>query len=306
MQIDKKNLLLKHLPSIRQMLAFVAVYKFGHMSAAAEELSLTQPAVTVLIKDLEQKLGVKLFDRATRNLKPTSAAEMVIPYILRALNELDELHYKVQDYKELNTGNLNLAITPNSAQSILSNLLEPFVAKYPNLKVNILECDPLDLLPSLLKEKADLCLGTLEKQLPFIQQHPVMQDQIVAISHPDYVPKYPIQNWHDLKNERLILTKRGYGIRQQIEKHLNAINDNTTLEISYEVSLMSTVISLVKSRLGIGIVPYSSISMIKDSLNLIELDDPQLKREISLFHLKEKSLNPSAQVFLEMCRQPQA
>lgn len=57
------------------MLAFVAVYKFQHMSAAADELSLTQPAVTVLIKELEQKLGVKLFDRATRQLKPTEAAE---------------------------------------------------------------------------------------------------------------------------------------------------------------------------------------------------------------------------------------
>lgn len=301
MQIDKKNLLLKQLPSMRQMLAFVTVYEFQHMSAAAEQLSLTQPAVTVLIKELEQKLGVKLFDRSSRNLKPTEAAEKVMPYMLRALAELNELKHHMDDYIHLNQGSFQLAITPNSAQSLLSDLISSFVEKYPNIKINVLECEPLELLPTLLKEKVDLCLGTLEKKLPFIDQHMIMQDHIVAIHHPDYVLQQPIQTWQDLTHERLILTKRGYGIRQHIETHLHSLNTKENLEIAYETSLMSTVVSLVKSRLGVGLVPYSTVKNQQENICICELHQPELKREISLFHLKEKSLNPSAQAFLDLC-----
>ena len=286
---------------MRQMLAFVAVYKFQHMSAAADELSLTQPAVTVLIKELEQKLGVKLFDRATRQLKPTEAAEKVMPYILRSLSELDDLNQMMHEYKELKDGYFTLAITPNSAQSILSDLLSGFTAQYPKIKVNLLECEPLDLLPSLFKEKADICLGSMQAQLPFIDQHIIMQDQIVAIHHPNYVLKHTIETWHDIKKQRLILTKHGYGIRQQIEQHLFSIDPEKTLDVGYEVSLISTVVSLVKSQLGVGLVPYSSIQHIQDRLCVYMLNEPVLTREMSLFHLKEKSLNPSAQAFLNHC-----
>lgn len=90
-----------------------------------------------------------------------------MPYILRSLSELDDLNQMMHEYKELNDGYFTLAITPNSAQSILSDLLGGFTIQYPNIKVNLLECEPLDLLPSLFKDKADICLGSMQAQLPF-------------------------------------------------------------------------------------------------------------------------------------------
>lgn len=302
MQIDKKKLLLKNLPSVRQMLAFITVYQYGHMSAAAEELALTQPAVTVLIKELELKLGVKLFDRATRTLKPTSAAELALPYIVRALDELDDLRLNMLDYNELNMGGFTLAITPNNTHHILSTLLSKFIEIYPHIKVNILECEPLELLPALFKDKADLSLGSLEKALPTIQQYPIMQDPLVAIHHPHYSVQSSLQTWTDLHQEKLILTKRGYGIRHQIDQHLYRLNQDQTVNIHYEVSLISTAISLVKSGLGVGVVPLSSIRHVEDQLIVSELKEPIVSRQISLLHVKEKSLNPSAQRFLDYCQ----
>lgn len=302
MQIDKKNLLLKDLPSIRQMLAFIKVYEYGHMSAAADELSLTQPAVTVLIKELEQKLNTQLFDRATRTLKPTQSADLILPYIKRSLAELNELQTVIKDLNDLKTGSLTIAITPNSSQNLLTKLLIGFVEKYPEIKIHILESDPLELMSTLLNGKSDLCIGILEKELPFIQAYSIMQDAIVAIYHPHYPVISPITRWEDIAHQNLILTQRGYGIRHKIDRQLDIYSSTIQSNIVQEVSLISTVISLVQAGLGVGLVPKTTI--VDKALNLImqELNEPKITREISLFHLKDKSLNPATQEFIKHCQ----
>lgn len=301
MQIDKKKLLLKELPSVRQMLAFITVYKYGHMSAAAEELSLTQPAVTVLIRELEQKLNTQLFDRATRSLKPTHAATMVLPYIKRALNELIDMQDMIKDFNHLNTGHLRLAVTPNSTQNLLGKILQGFIEQYPTIEIDIIECDPLELMSVLINEKADLCLGILEKDMPFIESHVIFQDEIVAIYHPDMQLKTSLKNWYDVSQERLILTNRGYGIRQKIEQKFQQISPNISIQISKEVSLISTVIALVQSGLGVGLVPLSSVAHKCDIYVQKHFAEP-IFREISIFHLKEKSLSPAVQAFIQHCK----
>ena len=91
MAIHKNPAHLGSLPSVRQLRAFVAVYDSGQLSAAAEALSLTQPAVTVLLRELEARLGVRLFDRSTRSLRRTEAAAEAIGHARRALAEMQAL-----------------------------------------------------------------------------------------------------------------------------------------------------------------------------------------------------------------------
>lgn len=301
MQIDKKKLWLKELPSVRQMLAFITVYKYGHMSAAAEELSLTQPAVTVLIRELEQKLNVQLFNRATRSLKPTDAAKMILPYIKRALGELDEMQELIKTFHHLQKGHLRLAVTPNSTQDLLGKILQGFIQQHSNIEIDIIECDPLELMSSLLNEKADMCLGLLEKEMPFIQAYPIFQDEIVAIHHPNFQTQTQLENWHDLSQEKLILTKRGYGIRHKIEQKFQHLSPHIQPKIDKEVSLISTLISLVQSGLGVGLVPLSSVEH-KSHLIIKKITNDKIYREISIFHLKEKSLSPTAQAFIQHCQ----
>ena len=300
MQIDKKKLWLKELPSVRQMLAFITVYKYGHMSAAAEELSLTQPAVTVLIRELEQKLNIQLFDRATRTLKPTEAANLILPFIKRALAELNDMQDVIKDLNHLNTGLIRLAVTPNSTQDLLGNILQGFIQKYPEIEIDIIECEPLELVSILLNEKADLCLGLLEKDMPFLQSYCIFRDEIVAIFQPDFQLNTPLNDWYDLSQEQLILTKRGYGIRHKIEQKFQEITLDSKPKIYKEVSLISTLIALVQSGLGVGLVPRSSV-VHKSNFLVNKSFENKIFREISLFHLKEKSLSPVLQAFIQHC-----
>ncbi|MDC4992359.1 LysR family transcriptional regulator [Acinetobacter baumannii] len=300
MQIDKKKLLLKDLPSIRQMLAFVSVYELGHMSAAAEELSLTQPAVTVLIKELENTLGVKLFDRATRTLKPTEAAEAILPFILRSLSELNEMNQHLKQLKNLAIGHLRVAVTPSSTQFLLPILLQEFKFQHPDIDIHIEECKPLQLISALLNEKAEIAIGVLESDIPGIMKHKIFEDNLVAVCRHDYLPMGTTLDWHTLTQYPLLLTQIGYGIRDQFEKAFNAIFPEKKLQIAHESTLISTVVALAKSGLGIGIVPTSAVRDMQHLLQVKALTQPKLSREISLLYLKDKALSPSAEALLQL------
>lgn len=300
MKIDKKKLLLKDLPTIRQMLAFISVYELSHMSAAAEELSLTQPAVTVLIKELESTLGVKLFDRATRTLKPSEAAHLVHPYIVRSLRELSDMNARLKQLQYLELGHLSIGITPSTSHSLLPILLEDFRQHYPHIQLNIVECEPLEIVPALLKEKVDIAIGSLQQPIAGIQKDKIFEDELVAVAHHAYFDREDTmpKTWQDVIQHPLLLTKIGYGIRHQIDQVFKSHQIDQELNIAQEATLISTVIALAQSRLGIAIVPRSTVYAPHPVLKAQILQDPVLSREISMLYLKDKALTPSAAALL--------
>ena len=87
-------------PTLRQLRAFLAVYQMRQLSAAAQKLFVTQSAVSMLIRQLEEGLGTRLFDRTTRSLKPTAAAEEMLSTVERVLRDVDSLS---ADFRELST-----------------------------------------------------------------------------------------------------------------------------------------------------------------------------------------------------------
>lgn len=107
------------MPSVRQLRAFVAVYHTGSISAAAQALSLTQPAVTMLVRELEAKLGISLFDRNTRSIRRTDAATRAIGYAQRALAEMEGLSVSMSELAGVHAGRVRVVATAAVAQAML-------------------------------------------------------------------------------------------------------------------------------------------------------------------------------------------
>ena len=131
MAIHKKPAHLGSLPSVRQLRAFVAVYDSGQLSAAAEALSLTQPAVTVLLRELEARLGVRLFDRSTRSLRRTEAAAEAIGHARRALAEMQALSGGMASLARGERGRLRIAATSTVAQTLLPAAVRRYLDRHP-------------------------------------------------------------------------------------------------------------------------------------------------------------------------------
>src|SRR3954453_17657804 len=106
-------------PSVRQLRAFRAVYLLRKLSAAAEQLAITQSAVSVLIRQLEEGLGTRLFDRTTRSLRPTAAATEAVVVAERILRDIDSLGAGLRDLSALRRGRVSVAVTPTLGEILL-------------------------------------------------------------------------------------------------------------------------------------------------------------------------------------------
>jgi LysR family transcriptional regulator, carnitine catabolism transcriptional activator len=300
MAIHKRPLSVRTLPSVRQLRAFVAVYHTGQVSAAAEQLALTQPAVTVLLRELENKLGVKLFDRSTRTLRRTEAAAEAIAYAERALAELEAMGSSMAELAGAHRGRVRIAATSTVAQTLLPGLLRRFLDRHPSVRVEIEYVAPTEFVETLLAERVDLGLGTLEAPVAGLREEVFVRDSLAAIGveRPGFTTGRTI-TWKQLAELPLVTVKPGYGVRRRIEAAAQAAG--VRLDIVHEVSLLTTAVALAANGLGIAVVPASLLAHAGDPhLVARRLTRPTVERNTALVTRTDRSLPPPAQAFREL------
>ena len=303
MPIHKKPLSVRTLPSVRQLRAFVAVYHSGQISAAADQLALTQPAVTMLLRELEDKLGVKLFDRSTRALRRTEAALEAIGYAERALAELEAMGASMAELAGARRGRVRIAATSTVAQTLLPPLLRRFLDAHPDVKVEIEDVAPTGFVEALLLERVDFGIGTLEAPVPGLREDVFLRDSLaaVALAGPAFRADKPI-TWKQLAALPLITVKAGYGVRGRIEAA--ALEAGVQLQIAHEVSLLTTAIAMAASGLGVAVVPASLLAHGADPrLVARKIMRPHVERNTAVVYRAERSLSPAAAAFVAVLKE---
>jgi DNA-binding transcriptional LysR family regulator len=300
MPIHKKPLSMRGLPSVRQLRAFVAVYHAGQVSAAAEQLALTQPAVTVLLRELEARLGVKLFDRSTRTLRRTEAAAEAIAYAERALGELEALVAGMAELAGARRGRVRIAATGTVAQTLLPPVMRRFLDAHPGVRVEIEDVAPTGFVETLLAERVDFGIGSLEAPVPGLREQVFLRDSLaaVALAGPDFVAGKPI-TWKQLAELPLVTVKPGYGVRRRIDAAAEAAG--VQLRVVHEVSLLTTAVAMAGSGLGVAVVPGSLLQYGGDArLAGRRLVRPAVERNTAVLYRQERSLAPAAQAFVDL------
>ncbi len=132
----------RFIPSMRQLRAFAAVYHLRKVSAAAEQLSVTQSAVSLSLRQLEDGLGARLFDRTTRTLQPTQAAHEAIVLAERILRDAEALGAGTLELSQLRRGRVSVAVTPTLAELLLPAAVVRFRERHPGIHVDINDCAP--------------------------------------------------------------------------------------------------------------------------------------------------------------------
>ena len=300
MAIHKKPAHLGSLPSVRQLRAFVAVYDSGQLSAAAEALSLTQPAVTVLLRELEARLGVRLFDRSTRSLRRTEAAAEAIGYARRALAEMQALSGGMAALARGERGRLRIAATSTVAQTLLPAAVRRYLDRYPGIELQIDDCAPGEFAERVLAGHVDLGLGTLEGPTPGRAQRVVRRDHLAAIAPagPRFAPDRPL-TWKQLAAWPVITVRPGYGVRRRIDAA--AREAGADLRIAHEVSLLTTAVALAAAGLGVAVVPGSVFAPARHpELVARRLVRPLVERDTAVVFKSDRSLSPAARAFAEL------
>ena len=289
-------------PTVRQLRAFLAVYRLRKLGAAAEQLFVTQSAISVLIRQLEEGLQARLFDRTTRSLRPTHAAAEAAVVAERILRDVDSLGKAFTDLSGLRRGRVSLAITPTLAGVLLPDAISRFGTLHPQVQVVVDDCAPDQFSARVLGEHVDFGIGTPERAGGELELQTLMRDQLCLVCLPDHpLARFKTLRWRNLEGYGVVASRPGYGVRSAID--VAAANAGVVLKVVNEISFLSTSLWMTASGIAPSIMPsaYATCSHHKE-LVVKKLHGPLVSRDVFVVTKKGRSLAMACQTFLELLR----
>jgi DNA-binding transcriptional LysR family regulator len=290
-------------PSLRQLRAFAAVYRLRKISAAAQQLSVTQSAISVLIRQMEDGLGTRLFDRTTRSLQATRAADETIVVADRILRDLDSLGTGLRDLTELRRGRVSVAVTPTLGEIVLPEPLRQFARDHPDIHVAVDDCAPDQFVARVVNGHVDFGVGTPEQAAADVETHMLRRDLLAVVvprGHP--LARSSRVRWAQLADHAVITVRPGYGIRPLIDA--TAARAGISLNVVNEVAFLATALWMADCGMGAAIMPsaYAAHRNHPDRI-VIPLSAPRVSRDVALVTKRGRSLSPAAQRLAEVLMQ---
>jgi DNA-binding transcriptional LysR family regulator len=287
-----------HRLTLRQIEVFLAVARLRSYSRAAEELALTQPAVSAQIRQLEDVIGEALFDYLRKQLYLTPAGEVLERTGRDLVQRLVALEMDLAGLRGLMQGALNVAVE-SSTQYFLPALLKSFCDRHPAVTVQLLVINHAEALRSLAENRDDLVVMSLvpnEGALAFV---PFRENTLLALARPDH----PLATMTDIPLLRLVehtvlLREPGSGTRRAFEIHCQ--EQAVRLQRVQQLGSLEAVKHGVAAGFGVAVLPQEACATELADGRLVALDVKgfPLRRSWCAVHPRGKHLTPVAQAFL--------
>jgi DNA-binding transcriptional LysR family regulator len=286
--------------TLKQLRAFVAVYRSRRLATAAQHLSVTASAISVLLRQTEESLATRLFDRTTRSIEPTAAAHAAIDLAERILQSVETLESGSRELGERRRGRVHLAVTPAIGAALMPRTVRAFTQAYPDIQVIIDDCAPDQFLSRVLTDGVEFGIGTPENITPEIDLNTIVADHLCVVCAADHALAARQQvRWADLVDVPLIAVRPGYGVRRTLDRIAGAAR--VELKIVNEVNFMASIMWMVSSGLGVSIVPAALVASSHfDNLVARPLVAPKVSRAISIVTRRGRSLSPACRGFTDM------
>jgi DNA-binding transcriptional LysR family regulator len=253
---------LMHLSS-RQLLAFLEVARLRSISKAAECIPMSQSGMSMLIKELEDQIGARLFDRNPRSVTLTDSGRELLPVAQRIVQELRDLSSAIQGTESANRSRLKVAATPMVSMSLLPEIVREFTKSNAQVDITIADVDVHAVRQRVLDGDADIGLGFFVKPAVGLLRQPLCRFRLMCISPP--APKSSTQlssrPWSGLRDLPLIGLPADNPIQSLVDAHLAPIGGGG--EHRQVVNFMGTVIAMVRAGLGHAIIPSFAIEECK-------------------------------------------
>ena len=288
--------------ALRQLRAFCLVAQEQSMTRASQKLFLTPSALSMLVRGLEEELGLRLFQRTTRKVLLTDAGAEFLPSAQKTLEALDSAVLQLQAGHLKQGEQIRIATSPLLASSLMPPLMAAFKQDFPGVRLDLLDV-PVALVADMVKTgQADVGICTSAPDQHELKTEPIFQDTLCVLC-PQAHPLAAIDkvDWADLIDVPLILLRTGTGLRDLIEKPLQRWASQ--LRIEHEVSNINTALGLICAGLGISILPaYILAQTGVQGVVARPLRNPQVTREVVALIDPARPLSDTAQTFLHRFR----
>jgi DNA-binding transcriptional LysR family regulator len=276
--------------SLRQLRAFLAVARQRHFRRAADHLHLSQPAVSRHIADLEAELGVRLFDRNTREVVPTEAGRYLESAIERVLDELEGVLGHVHSEGERRRGKVRIASVPTLSASLMPSCIADCAREYPELTIQLHDQAQTLVLDSVRGGEVDFGIAIDPPDAGDFDCETIMRDPFHLVCPADHpFARLKAVPWKKLEQQPLVLLDYSSGSRRLIDQALrkHTVDANVVQQTGHTY----TAFRMVEAGLGITIAP--ALASPPPSLAMRPLT-PTVHRNVMLIHRHHRSLSPLA------------
>lgn len=284
--------------NLKALSTFLAVAENASFGKAAEQLHLSLPAVSMQVKQMEERLGLALFQRTTRKVELTTEGEQLLISARRAMAELETALAHLQQTADAQHGHLSFACVPTIAGSTLPEVLTDFARLYPGVTVAVRELRQPEMLEAVRRREVDFGIGPEPDRLGELDLKPLFTDDYVAVlpvGHPAATKKEI--SLRELAKMRLLALGSSQ-FRRDIQRALK--HEGLEPDMGYEFTHVATVVGMIEAGLGIGILPRVAVPR-HSSVSAVRIVRPVMKRTIAIITIRGHSMSPAAARFVALC-----
>ena len=291
--------------TLRDLEAFLGVARLGNFTRAARALHMSQPALTVRIRHLEDALGVRLLDRTTRSVTLTEIGLQFLPTVQRVLADINAVADDARGLARRQHDVVTVAALP----SVASTLLPPIIAAFKTLQRRVvvrLHDGVAQRVNELVASgEADFGIGIPAEHGHGLRFAPLIGDPIGVV----FSPRHSLEGCSrialkDLAELPLVLMERGRSARKLVDAAFQGLG--VAVCPAYEFSYVRTALGLVKAGLGVALITFSAANeaaLRSAGLCGRVIDDPVLVREIGIIESATRSLSPAVRDFIDAVRE---
>lgn len=287
--------------------AFIKLAEIGHMTRAAAELHLTQPAVSAKLQRLEEDLGQRLFDRTSKGMVLTDAGELWLAHVTEALGALEAGQRALEALSGMQRGELAIGGGATATTYLLPPILGEFHARYPDIRLFVREQGSQSVLEAILSGELDLGVVTLPVELSAAKMSKLaieawIEDELQLLVPGDHeLAQQRAFDWSELESEPLVLFEAGSAVRQILDARLEEANVNT--QTVMELRSIESIKQMVRQGIGAAFVSRFALSAPERGLGCAS---GPVTRRLGIVRRNDRTPSPATEAFLDMMREHDA
>ncbi|MFZ9715546.1 MAG: hydrogen peroxide-inducible genes activator [Pelagibacteraceae bacterium] len=278
--------------SAKQLKYFLAVAKHKNFQKAADECAISQPALSMKIKELEKDLG-QLIERGSKKFYLTQTGQALIDKAETIIQSFDDLKHLANKGNKINK--LSIGAIPTVAPYLLPRIIKTISKKYNDIVIEPKETVTEKLISYLISGRVDLAILALPSHEPLLNEVPLFEEEFLLIRHTNDANK-PVPNNKELTNMKLLLLEEGHCLRSQT---LSFCKINSVPKNIMEGTTLTTLVQMVSSGIGVTLIPEIAVPFETRStkVSVSRFNQQKPKRTIGLVWRKS---NPLTQQFNEI------
>lgn len=281
-----------------QVRGFVTVASTGSFTQAADVLHLSQPALTTRIRQLEEALDLKLFDRTTRSVELSDAGRMLLPIFMRLVADMEGAVLKARERSGRAHSIIRLACLPSCAATLLPEVISQFRAEHPDATFVVEDAINSHIRTLVRDGRVDFGIGAYETEEVDLTFEDLFTDTLQVV----FPPRHPLDSVDrvtvdELTKYPLILINSGTSIRTAVEHAFAKLGLSAAL--ACEVTYMSTAVALVRAGLGVSILPSTALEARSPGIVTRVVEDEGFTRRLVLIRRKSAGVRTITRQFME-------